>query len=486
MNKKSFKIVAIIVGLLLAASMTVQIVWLSGMYRNMNQQYLQKVTSAMERAAYNELLRRISAVSVDTLLNETMSSINTKNITQIRVNKENADAPEIHLYMSVLSKTQSNFNIEVYDSLFRKELNSVGIVSECNVWINRAGRQFHYKSKSGADTFKVRGSVAKAEVRGRVSINQVDSITVSTEQIYSQNSLPDRIYKNPIELSFPVNQQAEELCHIKIENPNSKFLSDMFWVFFSSGIIFLLLCLSFVYLIMTIFKQKSLEEMRRDFTHNITHELKTPIAVAYAANDAMANFDMDKNPQKRKEYLEVVGIQLNMLSSMVERILSLSVEESEMFELKRDKVLVLPILEELIHTLSVKYPVVIKFNIEVHPEELSLYADEFHLRNALMNLLDNAVKYSGESPEIKITASESAIVIEDNGPGIPPSHRHRVFEKYYRISTGDRHDVKGFGIGLYYVLLVVKRHGWSISVSSSYCDGAKFTISIIKNTSYET
>ena len=228
-------------------------------------------------------------------------------------------------------------------------------------------------------------------------------------------------------------------------------------------------------------KQKSLEEMKSDFTNNITHELKTPVAVAYAANDALLNFDAGNDPERRREYLEISQGQLEKLEGMIEQILSMSMESRKTFELKRETIELKPLLQTLAdqHTLSAGKPCDINVNVD---NGLVLDADRFHLSNIVSNLIDNAIKYSGDSVHIDITAKATdegtEIRFRDNGIGIAPDKQKRIFDKFYRVPTGNIHDVKGYGLGLYYAKTMVEKHGGTIEVSSTPGKGSEFILTL--------
>ncbi len=258
-------------------------------------------------------------------------------------------------------------------------------------------------------------------------------------------------------------------------------LRKMAGIIAASLILFFILAFSFWFLIHTMLKQKSLEEMKSDFTNNITHELKTPVAVAYAANDALLNFDAGNDPEKRREYLEISQGQLEKLEGMIEQILSMSMESRKSFELKRETIELEPLLQKLAdqHTLSAGKTCDIKINVD---SGLVLDADRFHLSNIVSNLIDNAIKYSGDSVHIDITAKATdegvEIRVRDNGIGIAPEKQKHIFDKFYRVPTGNIHDVKGYGLGLYYAKTMVEKHGGTIEVSSTPGKGSEFILTL--------
>lgn len=286
----------------------------------------------------------------------------------------------------------------------------------------------------------------------------------------------------PMTTVVPIDDDGQYSLLVSIETPFKVFLGRMWGLIASSVAIIILLAGVLIYLVRTMFRQKTLEEMRRDFTHNITHELKTPISVAVAATDALRNFSADADIKRRSRYLEIIESQLTQLSTMVEHILSVSVEGREY---KYNPTVVN--LQEIISTLtqgagmnSGKKPV---FNIDC-PADINIMADEFHIRNLLATVIDNAVKYS-ESPIVEIRISHktngTVIEVEDNGCGIAKEHLQHIFEKFYRVPTGDIHTVRGYGLGLYYAKQVVELHKGTITMNSRIGKGTTVTITLPDN-----
>ena len=267
---------------------------------------------------------------------------------------------------------------------------------------------------------------------------------------------------------------------LAIEVPYGQFWAQMRGVVLSSVAIVLLLGFVLVYLVRTMFRQRTLEEMRRDFTHNITHELKTPISVAVAATDALRNFAADEDPVRRKAYLEMIATQLTQLSMMVERILSVSVEgRKERFNPER---LTLKLLfEELVQETRLQGRDTRQIRISC-PEQLTLSADRFHLRNLLATLLDNALKYGGEEVQVTLSATVEGtsvvLRVADNGCGIAREHQPYLFEKFYRVPTGDLQPTRGYGLGLYYARRVAEMHGGTIAVESRVGCGTTFIVKL--------
>ncbi len=219
---------------------------------------------------------------------------------------------------------------------------------------------------------------------------------------------------------------------------------------------------SLFYLLHIIKKQKQIAEIKNDFISNITHEFKTPITTINTAIEAIKSFQNDK--LKTDEYLDISKKQLNKLTVMVDKILETSALDSDKLLLKKEKIDIISILKKIINQLSniTNKDIVFKSNTA----SFFMQADAFHLKNALENILDNAIKYGGDSVEVSVaeTTEKLLIFIKDSG-SIPLKERELIFDKFYRIPKGDTHDVKGFGIGLYYAKNIIQKHNGTLILS---------------------
>jgi signal transduction histidine kinase len=221
--------------------------------------------------------------------------------------------------------------------------------------------------------------------------------------------------------------------------------------------------------------------MRQDLTHNITHELKTPISVAVAANDALRNFSADSDPKRRRRYLDITALQLGQLSKMVEHILAASLENGDRKQLTIERFWLGALLEELQQGAELRSEKQVSLRVEIK-EDMYIRADRFHLSNILSTIIDNSIKYSAESVNITLRAYFSGkacvIEIEDDGLGMEQKHLKHIFEKFYRIPKGNVQEVRGFGLGLYYSKLIVERHGGTINATSRKGEGTTIKITL--------
>ena len=241
---------------------------------------------------------------------------------------------------------------------------------------------------------------------------------------------------------------------------------EMAGVIVTVFLLMLVFSLAFLYLFKTISRLRSIEEMKDDFVSNMTHELKTPIAIAYSANDALLNFDSDNDHQKRQLYLTIANKQLKRLGELVENILALSMERRKTITLKLEKIELNSLVNEIASVQRLRNEKEIIINVDI-AEDSSIKTDRTHFANVLNNLIDNSIKYSGDNVIIAITGNHDEITIKDNGIGIPSKSIPFLFNKFYRVPHGNRQDVRGSGIGLYYVNSIVEKMGWTISVTST-------------------
>lgn len=252
------------------------------------------------------------------------------------------------------------------------------------------------------------------------------------------------------------------------------------WLFFIGLLVVAIIF--FVYAIFVILQQKRLSEMQKDFINNMTHEFKTPISSINISADVILNPDIINDPARLYTYGSVIKQENNRLNQQVDKVLQIARIESHSFHLNKVMVdlntLVLTVAENCKANSNRQLVV----NTNLSDSVGSFEADELHLTNILFNLLDNASKYSDKEPVITIETlrTDKSIVLSicDNGPGISPEFHHRVFQKFYRIPTGNLHNVKGFGLGLYYVKTICTAHQWKIDLISEPGKGTTFVISI--------
>lgn len=275
------------------------------------------------------------------------------------------------------------------------------------------------------------------------------------------------------EIEYRVNGVLTYYAYISSLTNN--ILREMGGIIITSALIALVLTFGFWYLLHVIARQRTIEEMKDDFTNNMTHELKTPIAIAYAANDSLLQFPDPKDEERTKKYLTAALDQLSKLSGLVESILAMSMERRKNLTMAKEKIDLKEFLINIIEQQKLKADKPCEIVLECQ-ENAAIEADPTHFSNVIGNLIDNSIKYSGDSVSIIIKADAKGVSIADNGIGIPEKYLPEIWSKFYRVPHGNISDVRGYGIGLFYVKSIIDKHGWSIGVESRTGKGSRFTI----------
>ncbi len=280
-------------------------------------------------------------------------------------------------------------------------------------------------------------------------------------------------------------QISSIIIRLVVEDPHSKILMSMRGMIVISLLTTLLLIFTFIYLLRTLFRAKTLERIRRDLTHNITHELRTPIAAARAATDTLCSTpEIANNERVREEYLAMTRSELDRLSVMVDSILRSSLDDESPVTLRPESVELQSVVDEVVASLRLKYgSCEIDFSSEI-VSGTSIWVDRASLRTIVLNLVDNSIKYSLGVPKITIKSTSTdghvAFSVEDEGIGIEHSEQRRVFDKFYRVANDYRQDSQGYGLGLYHVRMLVERNGGSIELHSSPGRGTRITVTLPK------
>lgn len=285
-------------------------------------------------------------------------------------------------------------------------------------------------------------------------------------------------------LLFPSNTLDEDLYLYLSFPEQSSFLIKEMWsglIISLSLVILIIIAISIMF--RTILTQKKLSEMKSDFISNMTHEFKTPISTISLACEALNDADMNQGGQINSPYVNMISEENTRLSLLVERILQSAILDKGELRIKEEDV----ILNELLEDLVSKSQLNVSsrggsLHLEMPKELVHIRGDRFHIRNLISNLIDNAIKYSKNIPEVTVslrTEGKSAVLsIKDKGIGIKKEYLSKIFDKLYRIPTGNIHNVKGFGLGLSYVKAIADLHGWQISVKSKPDEGSEFTINM--------
>jgi two-component system phosphate regulon sensor histidine kinase PhoR len=287
-----------------------------------------------------------------------------------------------------------------------------------------------------------------------------------------------------IELAPEDSYRARETLFISIREDKNLIIREMGWMIAASIVFTTIIVLAFAVTVRTLFNQKKLSEIKSDFINNMTHELKTPLATISLAIDALTNEKVIHDADKIKIYSGMIKEENKRMNKQVEKILQAARLEKEEVKLTLQQLDAHQIISKVATNMALQIQEK-NGSIDLHlaASDPMIEADEVHFSNIIFNLLDNAMKYSSETPKILVETLKHGngmftIKIKDNGIGMDRETQARIFEKFYRAHTGNIHNVKGFGLGLSYVKAIVDAHEGRIKVESAPGKGSTFTITL--------
>ncbi len=338
-------------------------------------------------------------------------------------------------------------SISSLDSILAEELNRQGIKTQYEFGIYNPAGHALVKEKTGEHSRQL------------------------MESPYAFQLFPNDIFMNPEYLLLHFPQQERYI------------LSQMNAMLATSIVLILVIISSFAITILTIIRQKKLSVMKNDFINNMTHELKTPISTISLACQALSDQDVQKSENLYQSYINVINEENQRLGLLTEKVLQTALIEKAKIRLNMAGLDLHDLIDNAIQKIGIQVEAKHgKINTSFDAEYSFIQADKIHLTNVFSNLLDNANKYSPHSPEITVTTQNSSngviVHVDDRGIGISQINQKKIFDNLYRVSTGNVHDVKGFGLGLSYVKAIVEKHGGHISLESEPGKGSRFTVFI--------
>ncbi len=243
----------------------------------------------------------------------------------------------------------------------------------------------------------------------------------------------------------------------------------------SSALVLVAVCF-FAYALFIILRQKQLSEVQKDFVNNMTHELQTPISTIRIAADVLNSDKIATQPERHKRYVQIVQEEIKRMQGQVEMVLSMAKAEQNALSLAMERISLITVIN------SVLEPYGDQVTLVTEGVEQEVDADPFHFRCMINNLVDNALKYSTGEPHVEVNVvfekKRCSVSVADKGIGIAPEYQKKIFNKFFRITYGDVHNVKGFGIGLSYVKQIVRAHRWKLTLESVLGKGSTFRIAI--------
>ncbi len=320
-------------------------------------------------------------------------------------------------------------------------------------------------------------------------INIPYHFTVSTQdgrEVYRCPDYTDEGEENSYQAVLFRNDPANKMGMVRIHFPDMDSYIFSSVKFLIPSIVFtIVLLVTFIFTIVVIFRQKRYTEIKNDFINNMTHELKTPISSISLAAQMLNDESLAKSPAMLKHVGGVIGDESKRLRFLVEKVLQMSMFDRKKAVFKRKELDINELVENAAHSFQLRVEHTGgKINVDIEAVDSAIYVDEVHFTNMIYNLIDNAIKYRKPDKPLNLTIhtwndkGKLYCSIADDGIGIKKDNLKKIFDKFYRVHTGNVHDVKGFGLGLAYVKTIIDLHEGEIKVDSEYGKGTKFTISL--------
>lgn len=450
----------------------------------------------------NNTAKNSNKITFDTIIKKIRANVKPKNNTKITLNNISITTDEsmtegaIDSLMMETKEFATKFS-KKQDSIYTSKKKNGKVIAftqftspTTGVHIDKSGKKSdvkYFRGKAAADSLKLVTNLKPIFISfldQSVAYKELDSLIekqLTNKGIHLSTSFHhlknDTIFKQTkdttlVNKNFSVSSKSTylkdfEAFQLYYSNPTFEALKRSFGGLLLSLILSLLIISCLFYMLNIINQQKELAAIKNDLISNITHEFKTPIATVSTAIEAIENFNAIDDKAKTQKYLAMSSVQLKKLHQMVEKLLETATLDSEQLLLKKETIDIVEVTERLVH----KHQLLTKTKELIFSSNLKpIYTtvDVFHLENVISNLIDNAIKYGGNIIEININSilKSTEITIADNGNGIEKNQQEKIFDKFYRVPKGNTHDVKGFGIGLYYCKKIIEKHSGAISLSS--------------------
>ena len=455
-----------------------QVFWLSNIYQNEKDDLREKADLVFEDA-----VRSIEDSLFQTIILDASGPQMAKDATiKIKV-MERSDTHSFN-YISAIkdevtvfnSDTLIEFNINMRSD-FRKESNEKSFGSVVMFMASDSTSNFANDSlynplaKQNLLAKKIKYLIPKSELPNLYELVILENEKLPKGDLYSNSHL---------------NILSQKRYAIFFPNYKNYIFQKILPQLLFSIFLFSVILLSFFMVWQSLEKQRRLTELKNDFISNVTHELKTPITTVGVALEALSNFNALQNPARTEEYLNISKHELQRLSILVDKVLKMSLFEKKEPELKLESFDMNELIQGVLSSMKLQFEkssAKVKFDFEGN--NFFIKGDKIHLTNVVYNLIDNAIKYSKENPVIELLLknknSQLQLIVKDQGIGISPDLKNKIFDKFFRVPQGDLHDVKGYGLGLSYVSGVIKKHHGDIQVNSQIDEGTSFTISLPTN-----
>ncbi len=452
-----------------------QAYWINQSYQINKQQFVKEVNNTLK--SYN--LTNITN-SIHSLLRvDGSDSTNLKDVEGLKfLNK---------LFESMDDSTKQDVNVSfsISDSTLQSDSAMAQLMKVLGPGLVPDSMKTKYTTNNRFKIEELKEKIEKELLKNNISVpfdlalvhkknNRILETTCADTSVFKEISLKSEV----VELAFMADN-----IQLGFKKETSFILNKMWSLLILSVCLILLSAFALFILLRTIFNQKKLDALKNDFINNMTHELKTPISTVSVAIEAIQKFDVIEDKKKTDEYLTIANNELARLTLMVDKILKTAAFERNEMQFNFEKTNLVELSQEVINNCSLQFTKhKVNFNFSYSNTTIFINADKVHFASVIYNLLDNAIKYAGVNPviECKIYCRDKQVVLEvkDNGMGIAGEYQEKVFGKFFRVPTGNVHDVKGYGLGLSYVKSVVLAHKGMISLSSEKGKGSTFSIEV--------
>jgi signal transduction histidine kinase len=507
MNTQKYQWLFYLITATIIATIGVQFYWNYKNYEENKRQVTNEIQLSLDNAI-EEYFAKLAKEEFTTIINLTEEKGSTSSNNEVKFDSIFRNSPNFQKIKSLMKKDTSNKKPEFKitnisftsdDSLDAKKTDSIikSMAEEFSLkqkkskqksTNNRSNNFKYFSGKKSADSLKLIKylnpiflSVASSSIEydqlDSLLKNQLDKKNIPLQFVFNHlkkdtvfyTSNDSLISKN---LSKGITSKStylkkDEKFKLLYNNSNTEAIKRSSFGIFLSLLLSLAVISSLFYLLKIINQQKALATIKNDLISNITHEFKTPIATVSAAIEAFENFNILEDTEKTKKYLAISSFQLKKLHQMVEKLLETATLDSEQLLLKKETIDVVALTERLVSKyilLANKKELLFSANLQ----PIYCQVDVFHFENVVSNLIDNALKYGGNKIEININSilNSTEISVGDNGNGIEKIQQEKIFDQFYRVPKGNTHNVKGFGIGLYYSKKIIEKHTGGISLSS--------------------
>ena len=497
MLASKYKNIVYFIAFTIVATIAVQIYWNIKIYEVNKQQLHNQVQVSFDKAVdnyYNNLAKTnaLTFIENDSLFNGDRNIVIKSGLTknQVWLDKE-SDSNNINNQVRVYADYRFSDSLRITDgdtlafpmllddtntkhvAVIKQELDSVDIRA-LSTKIMFSFRESHIDLEVIDSLFNADLEYKNIELNYGFKFTSRNLITEKTTVIdYKLDNFPDDFSSAYSDAAFLPHQSKLQLLYT---DTTIEVLKRMLGSIILSLLLSVAIIGCLLFLLKVIFKQKQLSEIKNDLINNITHEFKTPIATISVALEGLQNFDVIKNPDKANNYISMSNEQLGKLNKMVEKLLETATLKTDQFDLNKEQVNLSELLKKYVEKLQFS-SLDKTISISTDADEIIANVDLFHFENAINNMLDNALKYGGDTIKINLTKTLE-ITIEDNGNGILHNQQEKIFDQFYRIPTGNVHNIKGFGIGLYYTRSIIEKHGGTIVVSESNKGKTVFKINL--------